>query len=81
MTEWDLEDWQLHVLEAACRTANDVAEAEAIVARDGRTVPSAHGESVKAHPLLAEVRSGRAALARLLRELALRDDEDARLPR
>jgi hypothetical protein len=40
-TDWELDGRNLAVLEAACRQADDVAELEAAVSRDGVVVEGA----------------------------------------
>lgn len=64
------EQHSLTLLESAARTLDDVAEMEAVVKKEGRSVKDRYGVP-KAHPLLTEIRGSRNLLRLTLRELCL----------
>jgi len=68
--DYDVLDWQLSLLEAACDALDRMVEARRVVAEDGIIVRDRY-DKPKAHPAVAIERDSRLALARLLRELAL----------
>lgn len=70
---YELRADEVHVLELAARTADDVAAVQAALAGAPLTVAGSMGQ-VREHPLLSELRQQRAALARLLRQLDLPDE-------
>ena len=70
-TEWDEKD--LVVLEMAQRQSNDIQKLEEALAADGMTVRGSAGQ-VRLHPAVAELRLQRAALTRLLAQIALPDE-------
>jgi hypothetical protein len=72
--DWELDARDLAVLEAACRQADDVALLEEAVARDGVTVEGAAGQS-RLNAAVTELRQARLALARLLGQVDLPDEE------
>jgi hypothetical protein len=66
---------ELHVLEAACRTADTLARLEAELVDAPLTVAGSMGQ-LREHPLLAEARQQRIVLARLFGQLKLPDSEE-----
>lgn len=76
VTEFELADHEVALLEEACRARDRVAELRVQVDRDGLMLPSSQG--MRLHPALAEGRQQQLALARLLATLSLPGlDEDA----
>jgi hypothetical protein len=75
--DWELDPRDLAVLEAACRQANDVAELEAAVSRRWRD-GGGRGGPAKVEWSGDELRQARLALARLLGQVDLPDEQ--RLP-
>jgi phage terminase small subunit len=73
-TDWELDARDLAVLEAACRQADDVAELEAAVGRDGVMVTGAAGQR-RLNGAVTELRGARLALGRLLGQVDLPDEE------
>ena len=70
---------ELVTLELACRQADDISALEQVLAHDGPTVLGSR-DQVRLSPIPAELRLQRAALARLVAQLALPDpDEDVGL--
>lgn len=65
---------ELRVLEAACREVDLIAAMEAELQGADFTVRGSQGQPV-ANPMLGELRQHRALLDRLLRSLALPDEE------
>lgn len=65
---------ELAVLSAACRQADDVARLEKLIDDDGVIVTGSAGQP-RLSAALTEVRHGRLALAKLIGELAVPDDE------
>jgi hypothetical protein len=63
---------ELAVLAAACRTADEIAAFEAVLAESPAMLPGSKGQ-LRPHPLIGEVRQHRLALGRLLAQLALAD--------
>ena len=61
------------LLQSACEAADLIADAEAVIARDGLTIPDRYG-AIRAHPLLATIRGAQGNLVRALRSLNL-DEE------
>ena len=81
--EYILEPHKLKILTFAAEAMDRCEEARQIIARDGVIVKDRYG-APKAHPAAAIERDSRLAFARLVRELALADDEgsgDVRPPR
>ncbi len=73
---YDLDQWEVPVLEAACRQADDVAALEAVIAAGGLVIAGSAGQPRLAQAV-TEVRQGRLALVRLLDSLRWpADDED-----
>ncbi len=66
---------EIGVVEACCRQADDLAELERVIERDGYTVTGAAGQS-RLNGAVTEARQGRLALARLLGALALPDEDE-----
>ena len=73
--DYAVADWQLPVLEAAAREADQAAEAEAAAQADGPFILDRY-RSPKPHPGIAVARSSRLAVARLLRQLNLEPVEE-----
>lgn len=74
---WELDARELHLLHRAARCADEVAELEAAVDRDGATVAGSRGQ-VTVHPAIAEARQLRLTELRLLRDLELLDPSVSR---
>ncbi|MFI7678976.1 hypothetical protein [Actinophytocola sp. NPDC049390] len=75
---WDLRPDELRVLEDAAKMADLVDRLENVVAGlsdDELTVNGSRNQPV-AHPLIAELRQGRATLATLLRQLRLTEEDE-----
>jgi P27 family predicted phage terminase small subunit len=70
--DWRLDGRELHWLERACRTADEIAALEQAIDRDGATVLGSR-KQVIVHPALAEVRALRLTEHRLLGRLELVD--------
>jgi P27 family predicted phage terminase small subunit len=64
-----------HLLEDACRTMTLADQLSAAVAKDGFTTTGSQGQTV-INPLLTELRSCRAELRKMLKQLGLPDLED-----
>ena len=60
------------VLDSACRLADEIETMEAELDKSGPVVQGSRNQT-RPHPLIAEVRSHRLALARLLKQLGLGD--------
>jgi len=69
---FDLRPEELSILEAACRTRSDLDRLEQVL-RESQTMISERGAEERAHPIFAEVRQHRMALARLLGQLGFFD--------
>jgi len=69
---WALDAREAHMLERACRTADDLAVLEATVDKEGATVEGSRGQTV-VHPALIEARQLRVVQLRLLSVLELAD--------
>ncbi|MDX6583005.1 MAG: hypothetical protein QOI10_2189 [Solirubrobacterales bacterium] len=69
---WELDARELVLLERACRTADELAELEAIVDREGFTTTGSKGQTV-VHPAVSEARQLRLVQLRLLGQLELAD--------
>lgn len=67
-------------LEDACRTADVVADLEAALEGQDRVVRGSQGQPV-AHPLIAEIRQQRAALAALLARIEMTEGESSAVGR
>jgi hypothetical protein len=72
--EWRFDARELAVLEAACKQADLVADLEAAVGRDGLTVLGASGQP-RLNGAVTELRQGRVALARLLGDIRLPNED------
>jgi hypothetical protein len=68
--DWELDARDFAVLEAACRQADDVADLEAAVSRDGVMVEGAAGQR-RLNAAVTELRQARLALGRLLGQVDL----------
>jgi hypothetical protein len=75
VAEYELPVGEMVVLRMAWRQADDIATLEASIKRDGADVQGSTGQS-KLNPALAEVRQARLALAKLIGEIALPDEDD-----
>jgi hypothetical protein len=73
--EFVLNPREIDLLERACRQADDVARCEAVVLRDGVEATGSTGQAVVS-PYLLEARQGRLAVARLLGQIGLPDEDD-----
>ena len=69
---WELDARELHLLERACRTADDLAVLEATVDKEGATVEGSRGQTV-VHPALVEARQLRVVQLRLLSVIEMAD--------
>jgi hypothetical protein len=65
---------ELAVLAVACRQADDVAALESLLGRDGLIVAGSAGQP-RLNAAVTEVRQGRLALAKLLDQLAIPEDD------
>lgn len=74
--DYELRPDELIVLGAAARTADEIAEMEAMKAKMTALVPGSMGQ-LRANPFFAELRGHRLALGRLLAQLAINDAADA----
>lgn len=72
---YDLRPDELILLESAARTLDTLAQIEAALVGAPLTVPGSAGQ-LREHPLMSEARHQRAAVAALLRQLALPDSDD-----
>ena len=77
VSKYDLAPHELHVLGAACETADTVARLNAALAEVGSLVVEGSQGQQRPHPLLAEARLQRVALGQLLARLALPDVDAA----
>ena len=71
--DWEYDQRELAILEAAARQGDDNAALQRAIKRDGATVTGSIGQR-KLNPAMAELRQGRLALSRLLGELSLPDE-------
>jgi len=71
---WRLDARELHLLERACRIADELCALEQAVDDEGVTVAGSRGQTV-AHPALSEARQLRLVQLRLLGALELDDPE------
>ena len=76
---YELTDSELELLAETCRVLDEIDGLNAAVKLDGVTVTGSTGQ-VRVHPAIAEARSHRLALARLLAQLSLPDEEGAVMP-
>jgi hypothetical protein len=72
---WRFDARELAILTAAARQADTVADLEAAVAADGIMVRGAAGQT-RLNAAVVELRKGRVALARLLGNVHLPDEDD-----
>jgi hypothetical protein len=72
---WELDARELHLLERACRCADELDDLEAAVDADGVVVKGSRGQA-SVHPALSEARQLRLVQLRLLGGIQL-PDEDA----
>jgi len=79
LTEFDLDERELLVLEQACRQADNVAALEAEIAASGLVTPGSKGQ-MRLSPTVTELRQARLAVSRLLTDLALPDQDDQSEP-
>lgn len=79
----DFDARHLELLRMACEALDRAEQAREAIRRDGITVPTADGTSIKSHPALGVERDCRIGFARLMRELGLPETEnlDPRIPR
>jgi hypothetical protein len=76
---YELRDDELEPLPETARTLDTVEQLQAVVADDGPTLTT--GGTPRTHPALVELRQQRAALQRLLGQLALPDEDGSVSPR
>lgn len=76
LTTFELRPDELLLLEAGCRLADQVATLEAELADAPVMVEGSKGQD-RPHPLYAEIRAHRLAVARILAQLGLADAIDA----
>jgi len=69
---WELDARELHLLDRACRCADDMALLEIVIAKDGVTTVGSRNQVV-VHPALQEVRQLRLVQLRLLGALEIAD--------
>jgi hypothetical protein len=69
-TGWDLDARELHLLERACRCADELELLDRLVDRDGLTTAGSKGQ-VRMHPALGEARALRLTQLRLLSSIQL----------
>ena len=79
VAEFDLSGAELHLLQEACRTLDQLDALAAAVERDGSMVLGSQGQPV-IHPAITEARGQRLALHRLVSALALPDDDGQTTP-
>lgn len=70
---YDLSDAESALLGEACRTLDSCQALEAVVRAEG--VKNESPQGVRAHPCLVELRQQRSTLIRLLKALAIPEDE------
>ena len=75
---YDLQEHESTLLREAARTADLLADLDAVIRRDGAVIDTEHGP--KAHPAAVEARLQRLTLARLLSALRLPDDDAEQRP-
>lgn len=76
LDRYELDTRELHVLDLACRQADDTAALEKAIAVDGVMLVGAAGQR-RLNAAVTELRNSRLAVSRLVGELALPADEDA----
>ena len=74
---WELDAREFELLGRACRCADELAQLEAAVDRDGATVEGSRGQTV-AHPALSEARQLRLVQLRLLGAIEMVDPVEAK---
>lgn len=74
--EWELDARELHLLTEACRTADELADLQAVLDKDGLTTAGSRGQTV-VHPAVAEVRQLRIVLLRTLSAIEMVDPKAA----
>lgn len=74
LADYELDAQGLELLEQAGRTADRIADLEAVVDRDGVMAESSQGP--RAHPALVEARQQRTTLRQLIGALGLDPDRD-----
>lgn len=74
---WVFDERELAILERACRQADDLALLEAAIRREGVTATGSQGQRVLS-PLVPEARQARLSISRLLGELALPVESEAK---
>jgi hypothetical protein len=67
---WDLDARELHLLEGACRCADELVLLDELVDRDGPVTAGSKGQ-LRVHPALGEARALRLAQLRLLGAIQL----------
>jgi uncharacterized protein with von Willebrand factor type A (vWA) domain len=79
LTEFDLDERELLVLEQAARQADAVAALEAEIVDSGLLSRGSRGQT-RLSPSVTELRQSRLALSKLLGELALPDQDEQSAP-
>jgi hypothetical protein len=69
---WELDARELHLLQRACRCADELEALERAVDRDGETISGSRGQTV-VHPALSEARQLRLVQLRLLSSIEIAD--------
>ena len=77
--QFQLTDVETELLAEVCRTLDEIDLLEAALKADGVTVAGSTGQ-VRVHPAVAEIRSHRLALSRMMAQLDLPDAEGETLP-
>lgn len=80
VAKYDFTPGELPIVAAACRQADDNAALEDLIERGGMITVGSTGQP-RLSAAVTEVRQGRLALAKLLGQLALPDEEDGERPK
>jgi P27 family predicted phage terminase small subunit len=78
VTDYDLDQHHLRLLEAACDSWDRMVTARTVLMKEGLTISTRHGS--KKHPAADIERDSRLAFARLLRELDLDAESPSERP-
>jgi len=74
--DWELDARELRLLGEACRTADELADLQAVLDKDGLTTAGSRGQTV-VHPAVGEVRQLRLVLLRCLSAIEMVDPQAA----